>query len=58
VPLNELLLAQDKLLTKLRARSIPALATVKDFLANCRLDEFGQAANYAKNSLGLVLSSK
>ena len=58
VPLNELLLAQDKLLTQLRARSIPALATVKDFLANCRLDEFGQAANYAKNSLALVLSSK
>jgi enoyl-CoA hydratase/carnithine racemase len=58
VPLNELLFAQDKLLTQLRARSIPALATVKDFLANCRLDEFGQAANYAKNSLALVLSSK
>jgi len=58
VPLNELSLAQDKLLAQLRARTIPALATVKDFLANCRLDEFDQAANYAKNSLALVLSSK
>ena len=58
VPLKDLSLAQDKLLGQLRARTIPALATVKDFLANCRLDEFPQAANYAKNSLALVLSSK
>ena len=58
VPLLELSTALDQLLGQLRARSIPALATVKDFLANCRLDEFNQAANYAKNSLALVLSSK
>ncbi len=58
VPLSELSTAQDQLLSQLRARTIPALATVKDFLANCRLDEFHQAANYAKNSLALVLSSK
>ena len=58
VPLKDLSLAQDKLLGQLRARTIPALATVKDFLANCRLDEFPKAANYAKNSLALVLSSK
>jgi enoyl-CoA hydratase len=58
VPLQELATAQEKILTQLRARTIPALATVKDFLANCRLDEFSQAANYAKNSLALVLSSK
>jgi len=57
-PLHDLNNALDKLLVQLRARSIPALATVKDFLANCRLDEFPQAANYAKNSLALVLSSK
>ena len=54
----DLIQAQDALLTQLRARSIPALATVKDFLANTRLQEFGQAANYGKNSLALVLSSK
>ncbi len=57
-PLHDLNNELDRLLVQLRARSIPALATVKDFLANCRLDEFPQAANYAKNSLALVLSSK
>jgi 1,4-dihydroxy-2-naphthoyl-CoA synthase len=58
VALPDLIQAQDTLLTQLRARSIPALATVKDFLANTRLQEFGQAANYGKNSLALLLSSK
>jgi enoyl-CoA hydratase/carnithine racemase len=58
VALADLASSQEKLLTQLRARSIPALATVKDFLANTRLHDFVQAANYGKNSLALVLSSK
>nr|WP_255520181.1 enoyl-CoA hydratase/isomerase family protein [Ramlibacter aurantiacus] len=58
VATGELEQAGQALLAKLRERSRPALAGVKQYLARARLQSFDDAADTGRNLLALVLASR
>lgn len=58
VPSGSLKAAGDQLVEQLCLRTRDALVGVKQFLAGARLQDFSHAADYGRNLLAVVLSSK
>jgi enoyl-CoA hydratase len=58
VPAGQLEAAGEQLVGQLCARSRDALIGVKQYLAGARLQDFAHAADYGRNLLAVILSSK
>jgi enoyl-CoA hydratase/carnithine racemase len=58
VPAAELAAAGQRVVDQLLQRSRPALVGVKQYIAQARLQDFAHAADYGRNLLAVVLSSR